>query len=396
MSAINVPFNNPIYPTTVGGGGLSEDVPLPSANLTPNQTKPNQTKPNQTDSFTKQSKRENSLEVESQSQSNVSPWVWVAGGLATLGVIGLSFRELWKNKNPESAAKGAAGAINQFVTPHKDPNFTGIEPKRSFEDVQKLCEAVMEPGNGGLACQTMSCINSIRLYKKLCETETNFDNSYRENVKNFLKGQNNTELKQKSFEFFTALLPSEYKSFLANNRINSQPKVGLKTLLMPHFLSQYVFNTRSGSTTTLNGVNSEDMVTMLTNLCRGNIGLVGGKGWRGGHMVSLVGIHEDQQGSIHTIIDQLTQQTSVDMGLLEKIKLLIYDQNSSTASVEGISLKEIFESQKGEKYFDLRVFAKQERLRKPLEEQIGFHHDIASQDFHRNLMTVGNTVFNAT
>jgi hypothetical protein len=386
MPAINAQANNLIYPSTVGDRGLSTGVSSPAVNLNPNQA----------DRFTKQSKQGNSLELESQSQSKVFPWVWAVGGLATLGVIGLAGWAWWKNRNPESAAKGATGAVNQFVTPHKDPNFTGIQPKRSYTEVEALCKQVMEVGNGGLACQTMSCINSIRLYKKLCETERNFDNSYIQNVKIFLRKQNNEELKRKSFEFFSTLLPSEYKSFLANNRINNQPKAGLKTLLMPHFLSQYVFNTRGGSTATIGGFNAPDMVTILTNLCDGNIGLLGGQGWRGGHMVSLVGIHEDQQGSIHTIIDQLTQQTSVDMGLLEKIKLLIYDQNSSTASVEGISLKEIFESQGRDKYFDLRVFAKQKLLNKPLEKEIGSQLGIASTGFHQNLMNTGNAVFNAT
>jgi hypothetical protein len=114
-------------------------------------------------------------------------------------------------------------------------------------------------------------------------------------------------------------------------------------------------------------------------------------------MVSLVGIHEQEQGCIDYLISQLRENKFIDPDLLAKINLLIYDQLKTNEPFGIISLKEVFESNGKEKWFYLRVFAKQEALHNPLEKRIEseFHHDIASQRFHRDLMSVGNTVFNA-
>ena len=104
MPTITAQPNNSIYPTAVGGVGLSEGVSLPSANLTPNQI----------DRFTKQSDQENSLEVESQSQSKVSPWVYGLSGLLLLGAFCLVvFRwELWKKKAMQSDSKANSNELD--------------------------------------------------------------------------------------------------------------------------------------------------------------------------------------------------------------------------------------------------------------------------------------------
>lgn len=328
-------------------------------------------------------------------QDNTTAWLLGLGGLALTATIGGIF--WWKAHQKKSSASPSAQTVIGLVDPIKKADFTGIQPKRTVAEVQALCHSVMQVGNGSLACQTMSCINSIRLYKQLAETEAGFDSSYLSNVIAFLKHGNNETLKIKAFEFFKALFPSEYGQFLANNRINTQHETNFQTILMPHFLSQYVFNTLGGSTATFSEIHKKDMATMLSNLCTGNVGLLGGAGWRGGHQVSLVGIHEVEQGCIDQVIRQLRENNQPDPDLLNKINLLIYDQLQTSEPFGHISLKEIFGSTKEDKWFDLRVFAKQEMLHRPLEKQINnpdqFYHDITSYSFHQRLMREGDAIF---
>jgi hypothetical protein len=396
MSVINAQPNNAIYPSTVGDRGLSNGVPSSAVNLTPTEA----------DRFTKQSKQENSLELESPSQSKVSPWVWAVGGLATLGVIGLVGWAWWKNKNPESAAKGATGAVNQFVTPHKDPNFTGLQPKRSYNQVQALCEQVMIPDNGGLACQTMSFFNSLRLYKTFAEKEGTFANdASQQRINDVLSSATSPdELKVKAFDLCRKLFPQEYNTYLANNTISMEKPKPFLTTLIPHFLSQYVFNkTEQSINTNINGtqgINHQDIAHALESLCNGNVGMFYGTPWRGSHVISLVGIHEAEQGAINQVIEQLRRnEMPADKALLEKINLLIYDQNRSSASVEGISLKTVLEENAQDK-FRLRVFNSHFNNNKVQELAFNHHstfpYDIVSDQFHTRLIRTGNAVFNAT
>jgi hypothetical protein len=110
MPVINAQPNNAIYPSTVGDSGLSNGVPSSAVNLTPNQA----------DRFTKQSKQENSLELESQSQSKVSPWVWAAGGLLAVGGLVLTGWAWWKKKNTESVSKVATDTVTTAIGEHWD------------------------------------------------------------------------------------------------------------------------------------------------------------------------------------------------------------------------------------------------------------------------------------
>ena len=327
--------------------------------------------------------------------------MWVAGGLATLGVIGLSFRELWKNKNPESAAKGAAGAINQFVTPHKDPNFTGIEPKRSYAEVEALCKQVMIADNGGLACQTMSFFNSLRLYKAFGEQEGTFaSDANQQRINTVLSSASSpTELKEKAFDFCRRLLPQEYTDYLANNTISmGHPKKHL-TPFIPHFLSEYVFNKTEQSVSTFNHVDSPvntiDIASTLEALCHGKVGMF----YQQGHVISLVGIQEAEQGVIQQVVDHLKQgNIPASTDLLEKVNLLIYDQLKSNASVEGISLKKILEANTSSNKFMLRIFNSDFKNNRNQEiafnNHSSFPYNIISGDFHQNLMNTGNAVFN--
>ena len=107
MSAITVQPNNPSYPTPIGDRVISDGFTSPSLNLTPNPA----------DTFTKQSKRGNSLELESQSQSKVSPWVWAVGGLVALGGgVSLLGLEWWKNRSTQSASKVGSVATEAVTT----------------------------------------------------------------------------------------------------------------------------------------------------------------------------------------------------------------------------------------------------------------------------------------
>ena len=104
MSAITAQPNNPIYPTAVGGGGLSEVVPASPTHL----------KPAKADRFTKQSKQAELLEGESQFQSKVSHWVYGLSGLLLLGAFCLVvFRwELWKKKAMQSDSKANSNELD--------------------------------------------------------------------------------------------------------------------------------------------------------------------------------------------------------------------------------------------------------------------------------------------
>jgi hypothetical protein len=109
MPAINAQPNNLIYPSTVDDRAFSDGVQSSSAvNLTPNQA----------DSFTKQSKPSNLQKAEVKPA--VAPWVWVAGGLATLGVAGLAGWAWWKNKNTESVSKVATDTVTTAIGEHWD------------------------------------------------------------------------------------------------------------------------------------------------------------------------------------------------------------------------------------------------------------------------------------
>jgi len=106
MPAINAQPNNLIYPSTVGDRAFSDGVQSSSAvNLTPNQA----------DSFTKQSNLQ-----KTEAKPAVAPWVWVTGGLATLGVIGLAGWAWWKNRNTESVSKVAADTVTTAIGEHWD------------------------------------------------------------------------------------------------------------------------------------------------------------------------------------------------------------------------------------------------------------------------------------
>ncbi|MCS6266995.1 MAG: hypothetical protein H2174_05470 [Vampirovibrio sp.] len=395
MPAITVQPNNAIYPSNVGDRRLSNGLPSSAVNLTPNQA----------DRFTKQSKQENSLELESPSQSKVSPWVWAVGGLATLGVIGLVGWAWWKNKNPESAAKGATGAVNQFVTPHKDPNFTGIQPKRSVEEVIELCKQVMEVGNEEGACQTMSVLNSLHLYKKLAEIDPTFDESNAANrIEQLLKaGRTRKALKETTFEFLSSLKPEVYATYLQNNQIGRSNPYHC-TQMIPHFIAEYALNQPVGSFHTVGGMNNQDLVATLKNLCEGKIGVLGSTEIIGGHVVSLVGIAEEEQGAIDTLIKGLSQETpKIDPTTLKKIKLLIYDQwqSNHNEAVGSIPLIDVLGSSSDQaNYYSITLFG-QETLNKPLHHSLIRQNspvwdEIETDAFHQHLMNTGNAVFNAT
>ncbi len=378
-----------VYPSA-GGGFFVPTAPMPTA-LTPNTP----------DSFTPPANSNNQPAVASK--SSMSPWVWAVGGLATLGVIGLVGWAWWKNKNPESATKGVAGAVNQFVTPHKDPNFTGIQPKRSYTEVKELCKQVMERGNEGGACQTMSVLNSLHLYKKLAEIDPTFDESNAANrIGQLLEAEKTRKaLKETTFEFLRGIKPTVYNKALANNDVGQN--TDYLTQMMPHFISEYAFNKRIGAFHTVGDINTLDLTDILENLCKGDVGILGGNYFKGGHSVSLVGIAEKEQGAIDTLIRDIRDKPSLlkEHPLLTKIHLLIYDQNE-VDSMSSIPLLEILSSSPNpdeQKYHRITLFSNQV-MRSPFHQLVmegrPVWNEIETDAFHQHLMNTGNAVFNAT
>lgn len=328
----------------------------------------------------------------SSKSATAKAWFLGLGTVAVLTLVGGFLLQQLPQKPPIPVVE----LFNGLTEPTKKAGFTGLQPKRTLAETQAFCEAVMALGNSGLACQTMSCINSIRLYKKLAETEQNFDTTYLTRTTAFLGSKTNEVLKTQAFKFFKTLLPELYEDFLEDNTINANRADKFQTLLMPHFLAQYVFDRMSGSTATLGGVNTADIITTLKNLCYGNIDLLGGSGWRGGHMVSLVGIHETKHGCIDQLVKQLEAAEPVDPSLLNNIQLLIYDQAKSDNPFDNIPLQQILAATQKGHWFDLRIFAKQEALKQPLEKQIQaqLQWDISSRNFHQQLIRTGDSVFN--
>ena len=338
-----------------------------------------------------------------QKQDNTTAWILGLGGLAITTGLGSLFWWKFRHKPNQSASKTAQATqtFNGLTEPIKNANFKGIQPKRTVAEVQDLCEEVMQVGNSGLACQTMSCINSIRFYKKLAETEADFDNrAYLQGVTDFLGADNNETLKNKAFQLCRTLFPNLYEQHLANNKINTEHEQPNSTVFMPHFLAQYVFATLGGAIEAFTVGHFKDTATILTNLCNGNIGLLGDYSRQ--HMVSLVGIREAEQGCIDKLIQILKEEdsTKIDLDLLAKIHLLTYNQLNNSQPFDAVCLKTIFKDSQGKYGFYLRVFEKEEPLNKPLEKWIVdytnpplFTEDITSQEFHERLMREGDAIF---
>jgi hypothetical protein len=267
-------------------------------------------------------KQEQATTQPSKVTSSKTGWILLGGGLASLAIlVGFFNRKTilsWFEKAKTPAVLSLKSTENiQPTSPSinldaeninpASPNITStaeqFKPKRSLDTVKALCEAVMEEGNGSLACQTMAFFNSLRLFSELAETEPGFSGSIdTARIKTILGTQSNEALKTKAFDFLKKLKLEVFQELLANNRVNSGKARGGDTTFMQHFLTCYAFNSFSESMVVAhNRYSRNDMISMLIRLCSGEVGQLGGNPFRGAHSVSLVGIHEDEAGKIDAL-----------------------------------------------------------------------------------------------
>jgi hypothetical protein len=92
------------------------------------------------------------------------------------------------------------------------PKLNPFKPKRSLNTVKAFCEAVMQEGNGDMACQTMAFFNSLRLFSKLAETEPGFSGTIdTARIKKILGTQSNEALKTKASQGIDLLIFDQLK-----------------------------------------------------------------------------------------------------------------------------------------------------------------------------------------
>lgn len=209
------------------------------------------------------------------------------------------------------------------------------------------------------------------------------------------------ELQRRAFAFVKELAPKEFAVLQANG--NVPPDSGYLTGLLPHFLSLYAFKGYNlGATHTHQGYDKRDMAIVLDQLLKGNVGTLGGTRWKGGHLVSLLGIEERQVGDIHKLITLLKNEQMPPQSLTQGIQLIIYDQLKQ-APLERVPLQTVLDSgSDAAGYFTLRIAStdKVDALRKPIEKlwsgsntRSPFSYVVESKGFIQNLLRTGSRHF---
>ena len=132
---------------------------------------------------------------------------------------------------------------------------------------------------------------------------------------------------------------------------------------------------------------------VLEGLKAGRVGTLVGSPWRGIHAVSLVGLHESEEGALKEALKllQSTQNAKNNLHKLNEVKLLIYDQLQHQPNVEALSLGDLL---KDDNKFIFHLFKDPSE---PIKKQEALYNrmptDFLSPQFHQYLMSVGNRVF---
>ncbi len=309
---------------------------------------------------------------------------YVLGALGVIIAGSLSF-VLWKHyKSPFKRTKKSVSPTGQ----KKSKVRVDAKEKTGFDSLNKLCQEVMFPGNEGVSCHTMSTLNSLRLYNRLTKFKTSEE---KKRLVAVLSG-NLQEAKSRAFRFLREACPNQWGKTL-NERGQFGESGGHVSSLVPHFLSEYIFDKGTYSTHTWNGFEGKDIAQVLEGLASGRVGTLIGSPWRGVHAVSLVGLHESEEGALKEALAllQSTQNAKNNLHKLNEVKLLIYDQLQHEPSVEALSLGDLF---KQDNYFVFHLF-KDPSI--PIKKQEAMYNtaptDFLSPQFHQHLMDVGNRVF---
>ncbi|MCS6267322.1 MAG: hypothetical protein H2174_07120 [Vampirovibrio sp.] len=141
---------------------------------------------------------------------------------------------------------------------------------------------------------------------------------------------------------------------------------------------------------------------MLQGLCDGKIGLLGCDGVAGGHMISLVGIHEIEKDALSKIITKLKNKegSTLDANLLSNVRLLIYDQQRAEQKQEAfgeLPLLTLFQSTTPQQFYNIRLFSQEKPLNyryESLFKSVKFSpKGFTSPAYHQELMKAGDAVF---
>ncbi len=388
----------------------------------------------------------NPVGMTQRNQQKTSPWLpLILGGLVIVGCLAIAFRKQiiqalqaqrerlipkptqntthrinWQDaqnmsgqdiKNPPAQPKHERHIPQPTQkTTHKTQNTThktqNTTHQINWQDIENpsnlqetlahynsICQQVMKAGNDGVSCHTMSTLNSLRLYNHLHPNKAP-DEQRRINA--LLEGTP-SEAKSRVYRYFREVLPYGWGQGLRENGQFSRSSRFASTLA-PHFISRYVFDKArlTGSNKNMSGtLYQKEMASLLNHLSQGDIGVLHGQGWRGSHMVSLVGVHEGKTGDLENIVGLLSQQkfnVASHTELLERVKLLIYDQLSQSPTVEALSLSELLNSSKT---FTYHLFNKDSSTYDYSLENIynNPRTTFLSEDFQNHVREVGKRIF---
>jgi hypothetical protein len=263
------------------------------------------------------------------------------------------------------------------------------------EDSVSLCAKVMQSGNDGLSCHTVSTINTLRAFYEKGVREG--DKAITENVrlKRLVDHDTNSEVKHKLFNLLKQVMPQTYAALKQDGYTSNKGS----TLLIPHIIHQYVFGTPIESTYTHKGYNAKDIHKVLLALKQGEIGQLGGTHWKGGHIVSLIGIEEGEATSFQNMMTALKEGKTISEAQSKQVILLIHDQLSSDNPVQRLGLNEITHPANTAHWFNLRIASTspynfEKSMESTLNQATSLQEaTLYSDEFHNRLTELGDLIF---
>jgi hypothetical protein len=324
--------------------------------------------------------------VEAQQKNNSSKntllVMGILGGVFALGttVVLLKMRKSLVKPNPQNLQ---AEIKWQDITDLHSP----LEKK--MKEISQICQSVMKAGNEGVSCHTMATLNALRLYNHITPHKTP---EVQKRLDAILRGTPR-EAKNRAFRFFKEAMPNGWgNTITSDGRFPDHSKFA--TTLVPHFLSRYAFDQVSYTAHTFVGVVGHDIAQILEGLAEGHVGTLIGSPWRGTHVVSLVGIHENKEGELRQAIDLL--KSSADLSeyrhSLQDVKILIYDQLNPNPTVEALPLNELLQ-ENNQFFFHLfkNPYQPSEKWEKMYDNSSA---NFLSPTFHTRFMQIGDRIFN--
>jgi hypothetical protein len=261
--------------------------------------------------------------------------------------------------------------------------------EKKMKEISQICQSVMKAGNEGVSCHTMATLNALRLYNHITPHKTP---EVQKRLDAILRGTPR-EAKNRAFRFFKEAMPNGWGNTITSDGCFPDHSK-FATTLVPHFLSRYAFDQVSYTAHTFVGVVGHDIAQILEGLAEGHVGTLIGSPWRGTHVVSLVGIHENKEGELRQAIDLL--KSSADLSeyrhSLQDVKILIYDQLNPNPTVEALPLNELLQ-ENNQFFFHLfkNPYQPSEKWEKMYDNSSA---NFLSPTFHTRFMQIGDRIFN--